>query len=502
MLTKDDRREKHTYVQILKSTVQIGGSSVINIAFGIIRNKALAMILGPSGVGLMGLYTSIADLTQSVAGLGIQSSGVRQIAEAAGTEDAERIATTTIVLRRISLLLGLCGAFALGLFAQPISEFTFGSDHHAISVALLAVVVFFKSISAGQAALIQGMRRISDLARMSILAAAFSTAVSIPLIYMFGEKGIVPSLIAMAAASILTSWWYSRKIQIATHPLSLKQMWPESTKLLKLGFAFMASGFLTLGAAYAIRIIVLSNAGVSAAGLYQAAWTLGGLYAGFILQAMGADFYPRLTASAQDNAECNRLVNEQAQVSILLAGPGVIATLTFAPIVVSLFYSSDFHAAIGLLRWICLGMVLRVIAWPMGFIVLAKGAQQIFFWTEVLATLVHVGAAWLLVISFGIDGAGVAFFILYVWHSILSYIVVRRLSGFRWSGANMKVAAVFLPTVGIVFCSLLYLPSLPAIGIGIAALLFTGFYSLRTLLTLYPPEFLPAAIRPWLMRLV
>ena len=50
-----------------------------------------------------------------------------------------------------------------------------------------------------------------------------------------------------------------------------------------------------MGAAYTIRLIVLRNAGLEAAGLYQAAWVLGGLYVAFILQAMGADFYPRLT---------------------------------------------------------------------------------------------------------------------------------------------------------------------------------------------------------------
>ncbi len=66
----------------------------------------------------------------------------------------------------------------------------------------------------------------------------------------------------------------------------------------------MASRLLTFGAAYAIRIIVLKD-GVMATGLYQAAWGLGGLYAGFFLQAMGTDFYPRLTATADDHVECN-----------------------------------------------------------------------------------------------------------------------------------------------------------------------------------------------------
>ena len=48
---------------------------------------------------------------------------------------------------------------------------------------------------------------------------------------------------------------------------------------------------------------------------------------------MGADFYPRLTAVSKDNVACNRLVNEQARISLLLAGPGVIGTLTLAALV-------------------------------------------------------------------------------------------------------------------------------------------------------------------------
>ena len=91
---------------------------------------------------------------------------------------------------------------------------------------------------------------------------------------------------------------------------------------------------------------------------------------------MGADFFPRLTAVAQDNSECNRLVNEQAEVGLLLAGPGVLGTLTFAPLVIQLFYSARFGPAVEILRWICLGMMLRVASWPMGYILLAKGARQ------------------------------------------------------------------------------------------------------------------------------
>src|ERR1700736_5121931 len=123
--------DKYTYGQILKSSAIIGGSSGVSIAIGIVRTKAMALFLGPAGVGLMGLYSSILNLVQSIANMGINTSGVRQIAEAAGSGEAGRIGRTTVVLRRTAIVIGLLGALLLVILSRPISRLTFGSEQHA-----------------------------------------------------------------------------------------------------------------------------------------------------------------------------------------------------------------------------------------------------------------------------------------------------------------------------------------------------------------------------------
>ncbi len=493
--------DKRSYHQILKSSVTIGGSTVINIGMSLVRTKAMALLLGPAGVGLMSLYGSILSLAQNIAGMGIPSSGVRQIAEAAGSGESGRIGRTVLVLRRTAVVLGLAGAFLLIVFARQISIFTFGNDRHTMAVAALSIALFLGSVSGAQAALIQGTRRISDLAKMGILGTFFGIVITVPLIYFFREQGIVPSLIGVAAVMLLTSWWYSRKTPIRIGKLTPLEWRQEATALLKLGVAFNASAVLTMGSAYAIRLIVLRQISFEAAGIYQSAWTLGGLYVGFILQAMMTDFYPRLTAVAKDNRECNRLVNEQAEISLLLAGPGVMATMTFAPLVIALFYTAKFAAAVEPLRWICFGMALRVIAWPMGFIILAKGIQSVFFWTEVAATIVHVGLAFFLVGAFGVTGATMAFFGLYLWHGTIIYLIVRRLSGFRWSRENRRIGLLFLPAISLVFCGFFWFPFWVAIGVGTLAAAGAGIYSIRTLSRLIAMERVPPLIRNWLIRL-
>jgi enterobacterial common antigen flippase len=493
--TKLATADKDSYSQILKSSALIGGSSAINIVIGIIRTKAMAVLLGPAGFGLMGVYGSIIDLAQSIAGMGINSSGVRQIAIATGSGDTNCIARTVVVLRRTSIVLGIAGAALLTALSLQISDLTFGTHERAAAVALLSFAVLFQLVAAGQGALLQGMRHISDLAKMNMLGAAFGAVASIVFVYSWQEDGVVLALVAIAAMSVVTSWWYSRKVQIQSPVMTASEIKEETATLLKLGFAFMASGLLMMGAAYVVRMMIIRLVSLEAAGYYQAAWTLGGLYVGFILQAMGADFYPRLAAAAHDHAVVNCLVNEQAQISLLLAGPGVLATLVFAPLITTLFYSVDFQVAVEVLRWICLGAALRVITWPMGYIIVAKGAQTAFFSAEVAWTVVNLGLSWLCIKSFGLAGAGIAFFGSYVFHGLMIYLIVRRLSGFRWSAANKKTGLLFVSLIAGAFTSVCVLPSLLATGIGLLLVIFSSAYTVRVLLNLISLDQIPHAIR-------
>ena len=484
-----------THAQILKSSVLVGGSSVMEIVIGLVRVKATALMLGPSGFGLIGLYTSILNLAQNIAGMGIKNSGVRQIAAAVGSGDTERIALTSTVLRRVTVVLGLLGAVSLVVLSRPISRLTFNSDEYATPIAFLSLALLLSTLSDGQRALIQGLRRIRDLALTTVLGAFLGTVLGIVVVYFLRERGVVSYLITMAGASLLFSWWFSRRLRFAGRAPSALQVGREAGALLKLGLAFLADGMLIQAAAYAVRIMIVRRAGVEAAGLYQSAWTIGGMYVGFILRAMGTDFYPRLTAAVEDHRECNRLVNEQAEVSLLLAGPGILATLAFTPIVIPLLYSSAFAGAAEILRWICLGGTLQVITWPLGYIIVALGRQQIFFWCDFAYTVIYLFVAWVLVARYGVNGAAMAFFGSYVVHGLIVYPIVHRLTGFRWSAANWRTGGAFLAVIGLAFSAFYFLPWALAIAVGFVALLFNTVYSARVLVRLIPADRLPPLVR-------
>lgn len=442
-----------SYRQILKATSIIGGSSLINMAIGMVRTKFVAILLGPSGVGLIGIYTSITGMVSTVTSMGIGTSGVRQIAEAHGAHDEDCIARTVHTLRRTVWGTGTLGMIMTVLGCVFLSRISFGSSGHSLAIALLGVTILLGNITLGQSCILQGTRRIGDLARVSVIGALSGTILSIPCYYFWGQDGIVPSLILISVATLATSWWYARQIPVKVVAISWRENWADMAELLRLGIPLMLAGLMTALTAYLIRIFLLKEVGIGGVGLWLAAFSLSGVLVNFVLGAMGTDYYPRLTAIAHDNHQMSEAVNDQTEIALLLSVPGLAATIIFAPLAIMIFYSGRFDAAVDILRWSVYGIFGRMVSWPLGFIMLAKGMGGTYFWSEAFANIFYMAAIWACTQLWGLPGTGIAFMLLYVIYTVVVYSIGYSISRVTWTRANwVNIVAfgILLAVVGLV----------------------------------------------------
>ena len=99
---------RSSYRQIFKATSLFGGVQVFNIIISIIRSKIIAVLLGPTGMGISGLFTSTTSLVGSLTNFGLGTSAVRNISEARETNDKGRISKIITVNRNFCLPL-VCG---------------------------------------------------------------------------------------------------------------------------------------------------------------------------------------------------------------------------------------------------------------------------------------------------------------------------------------------------------------------------------------------------------
>ena len=264
----------NSYGQILRSSSIIGGASALNYLFCLVRIKVVAVLLGPAGVGLISLYTSAITLLGTVSGLGLGASGVREVARAYGEGDPLAAARTVRLLRRLCWATGLLGWLLTASLARPISHWVFGSPDHATAIALLGATLLAGSASAGQVAILRGLRRIGDLARISLLSMLLTTAATLGLYAWLRADGIVPVLIATAVLSLGVSCWYVRRVEVPAVPLTWRDTLAGTRQLAGLGLAFMWSALLVAGLALALAAITTGWPGMALGALLAAASSL------------------------------------------------------------------------------------------------------------------------------------------------------------------------------------------------------------------------------------
>ena len=486
-----------SYGQILKSSSMIGGSMAISLALGMVRTKVLAVLLGPAGTGLFGMYGSITNIVQLIFGMGLNTSGVRQVAEAMATNDQTRIALVSMTLRRMALSLGLLGAILLASLSQPIARFTFGDANRWKEVALLGFVVFFGSMSAAQIALLQGVRRIRDMAKANVIGALLATTIGIPIVCVFRTQGVIYYVIAVAGAACFVSWRIARSVglvKVSNDASVFLHVLREGRCLVKHGFFFMLSAAAIGASDYIVKVSITRHIGLMAVGSYQAAWSLSFLSIGVVSQALGSDFYPRLSAASGNDHRCNQLLNEQIQVSLLMAIPPILAGIVLAPQIILFFYSKGFADAVILLRLQMVGILLAVVFIPLSYLLLAKGKTLIYLLSTVTTNLTFVLIACYGLPIWGLPTTGVAFSLHMVLALFIGYLMAHSLIGFVWFPLTKKYGlacgAFLLLGLGVV-----RLEGWATLIAGLLLVLFVSLYCLRELVSLVGWQKLPLPLR-------
>src|ERR1022692_1050743 len=198
---------RKSYQGILKSAALLGSARVMTLVIGLARVKALAVLIGPVGVGLIGTYDVLVQMAIYVFGMGVQASGVRQVAIANSQQDPDRTARTIATLRCLSWSLGLFGTVVVGASAWAISRLTFKDPGHGRDILILSPAILLTSIYAGGLAILQGCQRIADLAKITVLSAIGQAVSVVAFVYMLGERGIAFSFVASGGFSLLICRW-------------------------------------------------------------------------------------------------------------------------------------------------------------------------------------------------------------------------------------------------------------------------------------------------------
>lgn len=467
-------KQSRSYGKILASTGIFGGSQLFNMFIGILRTKVVAVLLGPNGYGLMSVYQSIVDMLRSVGDLGLSFSAVRDLSAAKAADDAAQaeddaakaeddaaadsgarphasLPKTVSVFRRLLWMSALFGALLCLVFSSKISQIAFKDTHHVWPICLLSVAVFMTILSAGQRTILQGVRRIGDMARSTIWGSLITLITTTLLFLLFGEKAVIPALLLIAMVMLAVSSYYTRRLAIPSVKLPWKEVFSRGRNMLKLGVFTLVVSIVGTLSNFVVRALILNWSNLDMVGCYQACWSISSMAMSAVFTAMAADYYPRLCSISQDNKALTRSVNEQYRISVLLSSLVVMLMILFAPLVIRVFYSAKFLPTVEVLQWQMLACFVKVMNWPMAYVILSKGKGALFMLVEILWYALYVLSLIWLWPSAGLLSAGYAYLIAHVVYTIVVYVLVRRLCGFSMNAGNWRITIVFTALIAVSF---------------------------------------------------
>ena len=399
-----------SYRQIMKATSLFGGVQFFTIIISIIRSKLIAIFIGPAGMGIAGLLNATIGLISGFTNFGIDTSAVKSISKANVDDDKTKIVNEISILRRLIWFTGILGTLVTIILSSWLSQLTFGNSNYTFAFIWISITLLFKQLTCGQLAVLQGLRKLQDLAKANLYGSFFGLILTLPLYYLFGIDAIVPAILISSLVGLLFSWYFSNKIKIESKKITNLQAFLEGKSMVKLGISLSFISLVTLTAGYVLQIIISRQGGVAQVGLFNAGFALINTYVGLVFTAISADYFPRLATICDDNNKVRTTVIQQALIAVLIITPIIILFLTFAPFIILILYSAKFTSIIPMVSWGILGMLFKAASWTMGYVLIAKGDSKIFIKTSLGFNSLFLLNNCIAYYFYGLEGLGISFF--------------------------------------------------------------------------------------------
>ena len=460
----------------VRSLAILGSSSTLTVIAGIVSAKIAAVLLGPSGVGLVGLAQAVAAVAAAVIELGLATSIVRAVGRRQDHVDDQlqalyRLARATIVATGVVVVL-LAAAVSASLV-----ELLLGADRSAYEIVLVVAGAAFIALTALENGAMIAGQRIRSIALTAVLISFVSPSINAVFFLVWDTDGVAPGLFASAGVVFAIASTVRRRAFAPTRVVARPGV-SEIRPLLADGIPTMATALFGAATLLVLPVVIDDVLGRAEVGYYRAAMVVSlGCTVG-LLAVVSQDFLPRASRVAASAQQLGELVTSQVRLMVSVFVPTVCVVSALLPIVIRLLFSQEFAPAIDLLQWLLVADLARVVGSILATALFARWGGRARLLSESVGLIVVLGFSLGGLHLGGLVGIGVAQLAAYVLYAGgLSAIVMTGAEAHdrrvlvRWAVLGLLSLAVAPTTVLITGDSRARLTGLLVAAIWVAVLL-------------------------------
>jgi enterobacterial common antigen flippase len=464
---------------ILRATAILSSSSVISVAAGLVSSKYLASAIGPAGIGYLAMLQAFAAISVMIAGMGMTTGIVRVIAKEIEEGNKKSVAAYQKAIVWGIFASGFIAALLIFLFNGFFNQTMLDGQATNYEVLLLGIGVIFVLLSNCFIAILNAFHKIKILAKISVANNLANTFALILSVWLFREKGLIFGIVVGSMSNLILSFYYYKKeIQITETITSFNETLESLKSLLKFGVPFTASLLVGTGVQYFIPLLILNQLDLENVGYFRAASAISVTSLSLVLNAMGQDYYPRLSAVSENKRLLINTINEQLHFILIIFSPVLLWLMLLSPQVILLLYSPQFSVASEILRIMLIGDIFKFVCWMLAFVLLARNKSGMYFLSELIFGVFTLTSTYFGIQHFGVKGVGVGYLISYFCCFFIVWFLVRREINLNFTRRNQVLLLSLLISVILIFALSNYLVGILPIYVAVLFCLAISFASI------------------------
>lgn len=398
---------------------------LVKIITGFITNKALAIFVGPQGIGYVGNFRDFFLLIQTVATLGLSNGVIKYVAEF--KKDLSKLSQILSTSLGITLIAAsVCGLVVFFTASYWNNQLFSGTDNYIFVIRLAALSVPVYGLYTILLAVINGYSKYKIYIVSNITVNLIGLLITILLVWKFALEGALYAIILIPIVSLFITLFFIYKKREKVRLFSYSNVHFETLKKFK-NYIIMAmiSGLAVPFVRIAIRDLIEIHDGISATGYWEAMFRISNMYLLFFTSLMTLYILPKFSESNSDKVFRFEVQNFYKTV-LPIFGLALGVLYLLRTYVILILQTEAFLEMEKLFGWQLLGDFFKVASMVIAYRFIAQNMLWPFVVTEILSLGILYGLTLYLVPIYGFVGAAIAYAIQMFIYLLVVLFIFRK----------------------------------------------------------------------------
>jgi PST family polysaccharide transporter len=404
-------------------------STLVKMLAGFVSVKVVAVIIGPTGIALLGQLSNFSAIIMGIATGGITTGVTKYIAQ--HKDDANLIRGYIGTAVKLTLFFSILSGVFLVLGAKVLSSKILLDVKYSFVFIVFGITLIFYACNTLLFAIINGYKQFNLYVKISIISSIIGLCLSLFLVIRFGINGALINAVTSQSIVFIIAFFIAKHSNINCFSRNnILGKFDKRKAVQYFRFAMMAfvTTFTVPISQLIIRKFIIDRFSIQTAGWWDGMNRLSAMYLMIITSSFGVYYLPKLS-EVLDTDIIRKEIKTAYKVIIPCLLVGLPAVYFSRFIIIRVLFSPEFYGMSDLFLWQVIGDFLKISSWLIAFLMVAKAKTKMFISTEIGFALSYITMAFLFGDMIGPQGIVLGYAVNYAAYFMFVWFFVYKKLG-------------------------------------------------------------------------